>query len=241
MPQTAADKNTHVFHPLATQTWQDMYSLLEEPIEDGRTSLEGSKEGPKDGGAGFEVNKQDLEGDRVNLGGHGGIFDGHGGIFEGDRGDPKGSGMYWPQSDEEFIHPSLRTPAATPTTVTTCHVPPSLHKHKYSALVGSASVSPASFLPPRQHHTTIPLTPDISDAIRNATGQPTGLEASLLWKCCAVRSAEEREGDLDEEDLITLVDIFTADVSAADTYMELRWDGLQKAWVANCLKAVKFA
>jgi hypothetical protein len=82
---------------------------------------------------------------------------------------------------------------------------------------------------------------DISDAIRDTTGQPTGLEASPLWKCRAVQSAEECEGDLDKEDLIALVNIFTADVSAADTYMELRWDGLQKAWVANHLKAVKFA
>jgi hypothetical protein len=81
---------------------------------------------------------------------------------------------------------------------------------------------------------------DISDAIRDATGRPTGLEASPLRKCRAVQSAKEREGDLDEEDLITLVDIFTADVSAVDTYMELRQDGLQKAWVANRLKAVKF-
>jgi hypothetical protein len=81
---------------------------------------------------------------------------------------------------------------------------------------------------------------DISDAIRSTTGRPTGLEASPLRKRRAVRSAEEREGDLDEEDLITLVDIFTADVSAADTYMELRRDGLRKAWVANRLKVVKF-
>jgi hypothetical protein len=126
--------------------------------------------------------------------------------------------MYWPQSDEEFIHPSLRTPATTPaatptttptptpTPVTTCHVPPSLHKRKYSTLMGSASISPASFLPPRWHHTTIPPAPDmsflgghisdmsflgghisdISDAICNTTGQPTGLEASPLWKCRAV-------------------------------------------------------
>jgi hypothetical protein len=130
MPQTVADKNTHIFHPLATQTWQDMYSSLEEPIEDGRTGLEGSREGPKDDSAGFEGNKQDLEGDGVDLGGDGGIFEGHGGIFEGDRGNPKGSSMYWPQSDEEFIHPSLHTPATTPTPtpVTTCYVPPSLHK-----------------------------------------------------------------------------------------------------------------
>jgi hypothetical protein len=30
---TAVDKNIHVFHPLTTQTWRDMYSPLEEPIE----------------------------------------------------------------------------------------------------------------------------------------------------------------------------------------------------------------
>jgi hypothetical protein len=94
MPQTVADKNTHIFHPLATQTWQDMYSPLEEPIEDGRTGLEDSREGPKDSGAGFEGDKQDLEGDGVDLEGDEGIFEGYGGIFEGDRGDPKGSGMY---------------------------------------------------------------------------------------------------------------------------------------------------
>jgi hypothetical protein len=105
--------------------------------------------------------------------------------------------------------------------------------------MGSASVSPASFLPPRRCHTGGHIS-DISDAIRDATGRPTGLQASPLQKRHAVRSAEEHEGDLDEEDLITLVDIFTADVSAADTYMELRQDGLQKAWVANRLKVVKF-
>jgi hypothetical protein len=94
----------------------------------------------------------------------------------------------------------LRTPATTPTPtlVTTCHVPvpPSLHKCKYSALMGSASVSPASFLPPRQHHTTIPPAADmsflgghisdISDAICDTTGRPTGLEASRLQKRCAI-------------------------------------------------------
>jgi hypothetical protein len=129
MPQTAADKNTHIFHPLATQTWQDMYSPLEEPID--RNGLEGSREGPKDSGAGFEGNRQDLEGNRVDLGGDGGIFD-------GDRGDPKESSIYWPQSDKEFIHLSLHTHATTPTPtlVTTCHGPPSLHKHKYATLMG---------------------------------------------------------------------------------------------------------
>jgi hypothetical protein len=57
MPQTAVDKNTHVFHSLATQTWQEMYNPLEEPIEDSRNGLEGSREGSKDDSAGFEGNR----------------------------------------------------------------------------------------------------------------------------------------------------------------------------------------
>jgi hypothetical protein len=130
-----------------------MYSPLEEPIEDGRNGLEGSREGPKDSGAGFEGNRQDIEGNRVDL-------RGDEGIFEGDRGDYKGRGIYWPQSDEEFIQSSLHTPATTPTPtlVTTCHDPPSpqiqiFYSHRVSICLSSTLFTPqvASHY---KHHST---------------------------------------------------------------------------------------
>ena len=42
---------------------------------------------------------------------------------------------------------------------------------------------------------------------------------------------QELEADLDDEQLLSLIDLFQANVSAADTYMTLKQDGLRKAWV----------
>jgi hypothetical protein len=69
-----------------------------------------------------------------------------------------------------------------------------------------------------------------TDAFRVATGTaPTNMEVSPLRKCHAIRSAQEVEVELTNRQLVALVNLFRSDVGAADTYMELKREGLRKA------------
>jgi hypothetical protein len=77
------------------------------------------------------------------------------------------------------------------------------------------------------------------EAFHVATGTAsTGVEASPIRKCCAIHSAQELEVDLSDTDLAALVDLFCTDVSAADTYIELKQDGLRKVWITNQLSRI---
>jgi hypothetical protein len=134
-------------------------------------------------------------------------------------------------------------------------VPSAIHKRKFSALAASESpfssisTSPSSTPGPsaKRHHISKTL-PDrdpediamgermdnFTKAFRVATGTAsTGVEVSPIRKRCAIRSAQELEVDLSDTDLAALVDLFRSDVSAADTYMELKWDSLRKVWITN--------
>jgi hypothetical protein len=62
-----------------------------------------------------------------------------------------------------------------------------------------------------------------------ATGTAsTGVEVSPIHKHLAICSAQELKVNLSDTDLAALVDLFHSDVSAVDTYMELKWDSLRK-------------
>jgi hypothetical protein len=77
-----------------------------------------------------------------------------------------------------------------------------------------------------------------TDAFRVATGTaPTNMEVSPLRKRCAIRSAQEVEVELTNRQLVALVNLFRSDVGAADTYMELKREGLRKAWVMDQLES----
>jgi hypothetical protein len=52
------------------------------------------------------------------------------------------------------------------------------------------------------------------------------------------RSAQELKVDLSNTNLTTLVDLFHTDVSTADTYLELKQDGLRKVWITNQLSRI---
>jgi hypothetical protein len=66
----------------------------------------------------------------------------------------------------------------------------------------------------------------------------TGIEVSLIHKCHAIHSAQELEVNLSDTNLATLVGLFHTDVSAADTYMELKQDSLKKVWITNQLSRI---
>ena len=78
---------------------------------------------------------------------------------------------------------------------------------------------------------------DFTDAFRSATSGQASMapESSPVRRRRAIRKAQELENDLDDADLVVLVNLFIADVSAADGYMELQREGLRKAWVAQRL------
>ena len=60
---------------------------------------------------------------------------------------------------------------------------------------------------------------------------PRDVDTTPKRKRAAMTRVQELEADLDDEQLLSLIDLFQADVSAADTYMTLKRDGLRKAWV----------
>jgi hypothetical protein len=118
----------------------------------------------------------------------------------------------------------------------------------------SISTSPSSTPGPsvRRHH-ILKILPDcdpediamgecmdnFTEAFCVATGTAsTGVEVSPIYKRRAIFSAQELEVDLSDTNLATLVDLFHTDVSAADTYMELKWDSLRKAWITNQLSRI---
>jgi hypothetical protein len=63
------------------------------------------------------------------------------------------------------------------------------------------------------------------------------MEVSPLRKCHAIRSAQEVEVELTNRQLIALVNLFRSDIGAAATYMELKHEGLRKAWVMDQLES----
>jgi hypothetical protein len=63
------------------------------------------------------------------------------------------------------------------------------------------------------------------------------MEVSPLCKRRAIRSAQEVEVELTNRQLVALVNLFCSDIGAADTYMELKREGLRKAWVMDQLES----
>jgi hypothetical protein len=135
-----------------------------------------------------------------------------------------------------------------------------IHKQKFSALTASGSpfssisTSPSSTPGPSAKRCHISkMLPDhdpediamgermdnFTEAFRVATGTAsTGVEVSPIHKRHAIRSAQELEVDLSDTDLTALVDLFHTDVSAVDTYMELKRDSLRKVWITNQLSRI---
>jgi hypothetical protein len=132
------------------------------------------------------------------------------------------------------------------------------HKEEYSALMGLASISttpsPSSMpvLSRKRSHISKPPAPALdsdmvalgghidsfTDAFCVATGTaPTNMEVSPLHKYCAIRSAQEVEVELTNQQLVALVNLFCSDIVVADTYMELKCKGLRKAWVMDQLES----
>jgi hypothetical protein len=76
-----------------------------------------------------------------------------------------------------------------------------------------------------------------TDAFRVATGTAPTNMVSPLRKRHAIRSAQEVEVELTNQQLVALVNLFHSDIGAADTYMELKRKGLRKAWVMDQLES----
>ena len=59
-------------------------------------------------------------------------------------------------------------------------------------------------------------------------------------KARAVDLAQERETDLDDDEMVSLLDVFRADVTAADTYMRIKKEGVRKKWVQKQLTEASY-
>ncbi|KAH9013691.1 hypothetical protein EDB85DRAFT_2157997 [Lactarius pseudohatsudake] len=57
-----------------------------------------------------------------------------------------------------------------------------------------------------------------------------GISSGLVEFNTAMTRVQELEDDLEDEQLLSIIDLFQVDVSAADTYMTLKREGLWKAW-----------
>jgi len=64
---------------------------------------------------------------------------------------------------------------------------------------------------------------------------PRGIDATPKRKKAAMARAQDLEEDLEDEQMLSIIDLFQTDVSAADAYMTLKRDGLQKAWIRSKL------
>lgn len=57
-------------------------------------------------------------------------------------------------------------------------------------------------------------------------------------KQLAMRRAQKLEDHLDDDRLVSLINIFQKDASAADAYLVLERDGLRRAWVEDQLSTL---
>jgi len=172
------------------------------------------------------------------------------GVIPGDNGEPEGGGkgqevnIDWPTSDaDDQLDLALKNAHPLP--------PPPVSKRKYSALMASASITPSPGLSAKRRHVSAAaISPDsemtalnvwldnFTDAFWSATGTSVaaGLESSPMCRHRAIHSAHELEINLSDVRLAALINIFIADVNAADAYMELKREGLRKTWVADRLR-----
>jgi hypothetical protein len=60
---------------------------------------------------------------------------------------------------------------------------------------------------------------------------PHGIDSTPKRKKAAMTRVQELEDDLEDEQLLSIIDLFQANVSTADTYMTLKRESLRKAWV----------
>ena len=67
---------------------------------------------------------------------------------------------------------------------------------------------------------------------------PPLIAPSPSWKTKVIQWAQELELDLDDEKLVSLIQIFQADVNAVDAYMLLKREGVQKLWIESTLLAL---
>jgi hypothetical protein len=56
----------------------------------------------------------------------------------------------------------------------------------------------------------------------------------------AIDLIQEQEGQLDDEQLVALIDIFQQNTGAADAYMTLKHDTLRKIWIQKRLVKLGF-
>lgn len=75
---------------------------------------------------------------------------------------------------------------------------------------------------------------NFTDTVRKGTSQ-SPLEPSPTRKRIAIQRAEELETELDDKHLVQLINLFEADINAADAYMVIKREGLRKAWVEGKL------
>ena len=75
------------------------------------------------------------------------------------------------------------------------------------------------------------------DGISSAIPQLPLIAPSPSRKTKAIQCAQELEKGLDNDRLAVLIQVFQADVSAADAYLVMDREGLWKAWITCTLES----
>ena len=68
------------------------------------------------------------------------------------------------------------------------------------------------------------------------SGTPSLPPSTPQRKQLAMRRAQELEYELDDEGMVSLLELFETDASAADAYLVIERPALRKAWVARKLR-----
>jgi hypothetical protein len=151
-----------------------------------------------------------------------------------------------PPSSPQNLTPSVpSTYAASTSTMSTS----SSTKHKQSALDASQLHSET-----KRAHTTTPLSGAVTlngikenlvtfnNTIEHTLGQPDRMHAdtSPEWQSKAMDLIQEKEGDLCDEQLVALIDLFQGNTGAADAYISLKHDMLCWVWVQKHLIELSF-
>ena len=75
----------------------------------------------------------------------------------------------------------------------------------------------------------------LSSALSCCAAMAPEVNSTSECKARAVDLAQEQETELDDDDMVALLDVFCADATAADMYVQIKKDSVQKKWVQKQL------
>lgn len=117
------------------------------------------------------------------------------------------------------------------------HAPASLANEKRKQPSTPASAGP----PKRSRQSSASALQEISAGLadfnetfrHSMTGSKPGVQASPVRKGIAMQRLQELEDDLTDDQIVSLLDLFQKDVTEADTYNNIKREGVRRTWVQS--------